>query len=201
MKKLSPALSDAIRDQDLTAIREELCNLLPSEIAGLIADSKESEEEAMLFFSLPRNLATKVFEYLPHSEQTDLIKTLANDEVGEILNHMADDDRTKLFDELPGAVTKQLLTLLSDEERKEALALLGYPKRSVGRLMTPHYVSVHPSWTVKEVLDYVREHGQDSETLTMVYVVDNDGILIDDIRMRLFLLVSVDRYRFGLDGQ
>jgi magnesium transporter len=38
------------------------------------------------------------------------------------------------------------------------------------------------------VLDFVREHGQDSETLNVVYVVDERGKLIDDIRMREFLL-------------
>jgi magnesium transporter len=54
--------------------------------------------------------------------------------------------------------------------------------------MTPHYIAVHPSWTVEHVLEHVREHGKDSETLTMVYVVDDKGVLIDDIRMRVFLL-------------
>jgi magnesium transporter len=38
------------------------------------------------------------------------------------------------------------------------------------------------------VLDYIREHGQDSETLNVIYVVDSRGKLIDDIRMREFLL-------------
>jgi magnesium transporter len=104
---------------------------------------------------------------------------------------MADDDRTVLLEELPGAATKQLLTLLSPEERASAVKLLGYPERSVGRLMTPHYIGVEPDWTVRAVLDYVREHGQDSETLNMVYVVDARGVLIDDIRMRTFLLAPL----------
>jgi magnesium transporter len=34
----------------------------------------------------------------------------------------------------------------------------------------------------------VREHGQDSETLNVIYVVDERGKLIDDIRIREFLL-------------
>jgi magnesium transporter len=54
--------------------------------------------------------------------------------------------------------------------------------------MTPDLVAVDAGWTVKEVLDYIREHGQDSETLNVIYVVDDHGKLIDDIRIREFLL-------------
>jgi magnesium transporter len=78
--------------------------------------------------------------------------------------------------------------LLTPEERRVATALLGYPEDSVGRLMTPDFIAVHEEWTVQQVLDYVREHGRDSETLNFVYVVDDRGKLIDDVRMREFLL-------------
>src|SRR5258707_9540926 len=54
--------------------------------------------------------------------------------------------------------------------------------------MTPDFIAVPEDWTVQQVLDYVREYGQDSETLNVVYVVDERGKLIDDIRMREFLL-------------
>ena len=84
-------------------------------------------------------------------------------------------------------------TLLTPEERAVAMTLLGYPERSVGRLMTPHYVAVREHWTVREVLDYVRTHGQDSETLNVIYVVDEQGLLIDDIRIREFLLAPVEQ--------
>jgi len=87
-------------------------------------------------------------------------------------------------------VTRQLLSLLTPAERSVALTLLGYPEDSIGRLMTPHYISINEDWTIKQVLDYIRTHGQDSETLNVVYVVDEQGLLIDDIRIRELLLTS-----------
>jgi magnesium transporter len=81
-----------------------------------------------------------------------------------------------------------LIRLLTPEERRIATSLLGYPEGSVGRLMTPDFIAVHEDWTVQEVLDYVRQYGRDSETLNFVYVVDDRGKLIDDVRMREFLL-------------
>src|SRR5499427_3441147 len=103
---------------------------------------------------------------------------------------MAPYDRTTFLEELPAEATRQLLALLTPEERAEAVRLLGYPEGSIGRLMTPHYVAVRESWTIAQVLDYVRAHGQDSETLNVIYVIDDKGSLIDDIRIREVLLTE-----------
>jgi magnesium transporter len=118
---------------------------------------------------------------------------MGREDVATILNHMAPDDRTWFLSELPSNVTKELLGLLTAEERKEAVTLLGYAPGTVGRLMTPHYIAVKEEWTVQQVLDYVREHGQDSETLNVIYVIDDEGCLIDDIRIREFLVVPLTK--------
>jgi magnesium transporter len=86
-----------------------------------------------------------------------------------------------------------LIRLLTPEERRVAQALLGYPEGSVGRLMTPDLIAVDPGWTVRETLDYIRENGQDSETLNVIYVVDDRGKLLDDVRIREFLLRPLDK--------
>src|SRR5436190_17781423 len=113
---------------------------------------------------------------------------MTHEKVVSILNEMSPDDRTALLEEMPSAAARQLIRLLTPEERKIATALLGYPENSVGRLMTPDFIAVKDDWTVQQVLDYVREYGQDSETLNVIYVVDDRGALIDDVRMREFLL-------------
>ncbi|HEX8897207.1 MAG TPA: magnesium transporter, partial [Chthoniobacterales bacterium] len=59
-------------------------------------------------------------------------------------------------------------------------------------LMTPDFIAVHDDWTVREVLDHVREFGRDRETLNVIYVVDDRGKLIDDLRMCEFLLRPLD---------
>jgi len=115
---------------------------------------------------------------------------MAQEDVAALLNNMAPDDRTMFLEELPAAATRQLLELLTPAQRSVALTLLGYPEDSVGRLMTPHYVRVREHWTVRQVLDHIRTHGQDSETLNVVYVIDENGQLIDDIRIRELLLTA-----------
>ena len=137
---------------------------------------------------LPHALAADVFEYLDFDAQQKLLRAMAHEQVVAILNEMSPDDRTALLEELPSAAARQLIRLLTPQERQIAQSLLGYPEGSVGRLMTPDFIAVHDDWTVQQVLDFVREHGQDSETLNVIYVVDDRGKLIDDIRMREFLL-------------
>src|SRR5262249_699546 len=140
---------------------------------------------------LPRRLAASIFEYLPFDKQRELITGMAKTETADILNEMSPDDRTMLLEELPAEVTKELLATLPAEERAVAASLLGYPENSIGRLMTPNYIAVKPEWTVRYVLDYIREHGEDSETLSTIYVIYDDGVLIDDLRIRVFLLASL----------
>ncbi len=187
---LHPELEEIIRKRDFVTLRERLKNWPAPDLAGLIK-TLATEEQVIVFRILPRQLAADTFEYLELEAQEHLLKAMAQEEVAAILNEMAPDDRTMLLEELPAAATKQLLTLLTPKERAVAVSLLGYPEGSIGRLMTPDYIAVRQDWSVQFVLDHVRQHGHDSETLSMIYVVDEWGLLIDDIRIRQLLLAPL----------
>ncbi len=182
-------LLNALQGRDLIRTRDLLRELPPSEIATLM-NMLSVEDQVLAFRVLPRELAADVFEYMPFEQQEELLKALAREDVAAILNDMAPDDRTRLLDELPASVTKQLMALLTRQERAVATQLLGYPVYSVGRLMTPEYVRVRPQWTIGEALNHIRRYGRDSETLNYIYVVDDQGVLIDDIQIRQFLLAD-----------
>src|SRR5438105_4450603 len=190
-KILIPEIQGLIRARDFTGLRELFANWPPADVAEVILDMPE-DDQVIIFRVLPAALAADVFEYLDIDAQQQLLRAMAHEQVVAILNEMSPDDRTALLEELPSAAARQLIQLLTPEERKVAQSLLGYPEGSVGRLMTPNFIAVHEDWTVKEVLDYVREHGRDSETLNVIYVVDERGKLIDDLRMREFLLRPLD---------
>jgi magnesium transporter len=184
---LIPEIQSMIEARSFTALRALFCEMPPADVAEIILDLPE-DERVIIFRILPNALAAAVFEYLDLESQQQLLRGMAHEQVVSILNEMSPDDRTALLEELPSAAARQLIQLLTPEERRVAQALLGYPEGSVGRLMTPDFIAVHEDWTVQQVLDYVREHGQDRETLNFIYVVDEKGKLIDDLRMREFLL-------------
>ncbi|PYS41103.1 MAG: magnesium transporter [Acidobacteria bacterium] len=186
-------LPAAVRARNYSRIRDLVRNRHANDLATVLTQLG-LENQVIVFRILPRKNAAAVFQYLSREQQEVLVKTMAQEDVAALLNNMAPDDRTMFLEELPAEVTRQMLALLTPAERSVALTLLGYPEDSIGRLMTPHYVSVREHWTVREVLDYIRTHGQDSETLNVVYVVDEQGLLIDDIRIREFLLTSLDNH-------
>ena len=186
-KILIPEIKSLIEARDFNALREIFREWPPADIAEIIPDLPE-DDQVIIFRVLPSALAADVFEYLEVEAQEQLLRAMAHEQVAGILNEMSPDDRTALFEELPSSAARRLIQLLTPEERRVAQALLGYPEGSVGRLMTPDFVAVRDDWTVSEVLDYVREHGRDSETLNVIYVVDDRGKLVDDLRIREFLL-------------
>ncbi|MFL6527580.1 MAG: magnesium transporter [Chthoniobacterales bacterium] len=188
---LQPEIKEMIAARDFAGLRELFREWPPADVAEIILDLEE-DERVIIFRILPHNLAADVFEYLDVDAQQELLKAMAHEQVIGILNEMSPDDRTALLEEMPSAAARQLIRSLTPEERRIATALLGYPEGSVGRLMTPDFIAVDENWTVNEVLDYVRENGQDSETLNVIYVVDDRGKLIDDLRIREFLLRPLD---------
>jgi len=186
-KLLMPEIESLIAERKLSLLKEILSDWSPADIADLIIDLPE-QDKVIVFRVLPVDLATDTFEHLEFDTQEELLKAMGNEEVTAILNDMSPDDRTALLEELPGTTAKRLIQLLSAEERKIARTLLGYPENSVGRLMTPDYLTVKMEWTLAQTLDHIRKYGADSETLNVLYVIDEKGKLIDDIKIREIIL-------------
>lgn len=188
-KLLQPEIQSLIAERKLGILKEIVSDWSPADIAEMIVDL-EPRDQVILFRVLSSDLATDTFEHLELDTQKELLKAMGRTEVTAILNDMSPDDRTALLEELPGAAAKQLIQLLSTEERKIAQTLLGYPENSVGRLMTPDYAAIKPEWKIEDTMKYIRENAEDKETLNIVYVIDEKGKLIDDIKIREFILAS-----------
>ncbi|HWV69803.1 magnesium transporter [Chitinophaga sp.] len=163
---------------------------LITDIAELIHEVPEDAGTIINHLSIGR--AAAAFRILDFPLQEDVMHTLSPAKIAELMNELPADDRTAFLEELPSEAVKELIKLLDPEERRITLSLLGYKENSVGRIMTPEYIAVREEWTVKEVLEYIREHGKDSETIDVIYVIDEKGQLLDDFRIREFLLVSPD---------
>ena len=187
-----PSIRELLEAHDGAALESALNALLPDELVTIIQESNETDRIHIINL-LGSKLAADTFELLELSEQEEILKSLPNFKKASILNQISPDDRTKFLEELPSEAVKELLKLLSTEERSVTLSLLGYPEHSVGRLMTPDYIAVKQHWTVEKVLSYIRKRGKYTETVNLIYIIDDNGKLIDDIRIREFLFVSPEK--------
>ncbi len=194
MNEIKIHIGELIENRSWKSVKNEVGNLEPHQVAEII-ESLSKSDRIILFRLLPRELAKETFQHLSHNEQEDIIEGLAAnvEKLTSLLNDLDPDDRTALFEELPGEVTQRLMQMLSKGELAIATQLLGYPKDSIGRLMTPEYVAVRPYFTVQQALEHIRKFGRDSETLNVIYIVDDRWKLIDDIRIKEIILASPDQ--------
>lgn len=182
------SIIEFIKTSQPNQLAEVLDNLSGFDVSNLMANKTE-EEQLLIFRSLNPAVAVETFDYLSHRTQQELLAALPKEQVKTLLNAMAVDDRTALFQELPKEIIEEYLKLLSDEERTVTVKLLGYAEDKVGHIMTTDYLAVKREWTVENVLDHIRAYGRHSETIDVIYVIDEDGILVDDIEIKDLLFV------------
>ena len=161
----------------------------PADIAEQLS-ALDKKERNLSFLKLSGEQKADIFPFLDLGIQQEIIKNLGNKETKELINNLAPDDRTLIFTDFPDNIIKQIINLLDDEHRAEALNLLGYENNSIARLMTPNYIQAKPEWTVKHVMQHIKKFGKKAETLNFIYIVDNQNKLIDDLRIGQLLMVD-----------
>lgn len=187
LAKLKPRIEQLIAQQRWQDLCHELGDYQVPDIAEILTALNKTER-VLVFRALPRELSSQVFAYWDIDEQNELIHSLSDEETRHLLATMSPDDRTAFLEELPGRVTQRLMNLLAPDDLKEARHLLGYPKESVGRLMTPDYIAVRPNWTVQQALDHIRTYGREKETIDLVFVTDENWKLLDVLTLRSLIL-------------
>ena len=188
---LQEQFEEIIERDDKLEIHEFLNSRNISDVSELISNNEDYAEKIISTLSIHRAAGT--FKILDLAEQKRIIQDLPPLKTAELMNALPADDRTSFLEELPVEVVRELIKMLEPEERKITLALLGYPEDSVGRLMTPDYLAVNGDWTAMDVLDHIRQYGKDSETIDVIYVVNEKGELIDDVRIREFLFAPPEK--------
>lgn len=190
-QSIQEQFEDVITRDNKLEIHEFLNSQNISEVADLI--SEYEDYGVQIISSLSTNRAASTFKILDFPVQKQIIQELPPLKTAELLNALPADDRTAFMEELPVEVVRELIKLLEPEERRVTLALLGYPEGSVGRLMTPEYLAVWEDWTTQDVMEHIRQFGKNSETIDVVYVVNQQGQLIDDVRIREFIFAPPEK--------
>lgn len=172
-------------------IREFLDDQNIADVVDLVYEFPEQESQIIANMSTHR--AVNVFKLLEAATQKNIIHELPPSVTAALLNEMPADDRTDFFEELPSDAVRELIKLLDPDERRVTLTLLGYPENSIGRLMNPDYVYVYAYNTIKEVFETIKKYGKNSEAINVIYVINEKGELLDDIRIGEFLLNDPDK--------
>jgi len=182
-------LQRALKTTEAHGISEVLQDFSLADIAYAVRGF-EPKDIVRVLHALPPKQVEECFSHLHRKEQEAVLSAVNNTEAVRLLRSLTVDDRTAVLADLPDHLSSRLFSLLNPLEAQHARKMLSYPERSVGRLMTTTYVAVQSGWVVHDALAHLRKTGQDDDTIHMVYVVDEKGVLLDDIPLRRLLLAD-----------
>jgi CBS domain-containing protein len=152
-----------------------LKRLHPAQIADLVeAASHEQGEEIIEAVHTDPELEADVFEELDPEHQVEFLHSRSDEEAAKVLAGMGPDDAADLITELDQDRRTAILRLLPPKQRAKVTGLLAYNPGSAGGLMSPDFVSASPDTAVSTALQKVRRADLSMQTLTTVFVVDDD---------------------------
>ncbi len=189
---LQSEIRSLIDAKDFATLKSAVSDMEMHDLIELLSELKD-EELAVVFRLLHHDQAAEIFGDLELEQQEDLIKSLSSEKVAKILNDMPPDERTELLEELPGRMSQRLLESLRGDELEIARSLLAYPEDSIGRLMTPEFLAVREDWTVDMVLRHIRKRAAGAETVNVIYVVDDQWKLLDDLSLEQLVLAEPEQ--------
>ena len=184
---LKPEFEELIEAKDWVALKDILNDVPAVDVAELL-EELDTEVAIVIFRLLKKQKAADVFTYLSSSKGLELLNMFTAQQLSEVMSNLEPDERVALMEELPGHLTQRVMHSMKVDDRKLVQELLGYPAESVGRLMTPRYVKVKKDWTIQKAMNHIREYGHSVETVNVIYVVDENEQLIDDLRLNQLIL-------------
>lgn len=190
---LKPELVTMIDERDSAGLKEALTEFSGPEIAEIFEDF-DVERKAVMFRLLPENLAADLFECPEQEERETIADALRTEEVARILDEMDPPDRTDFLEDLEESEAEELLSKMRPEEREMASQLLDYPDDSIGRIMSPEFVSIEEDWTGAYVIEHLRAIGMERrESLNEMFVTDAKGKLVGSLELADAVIADPDR--------
>ncbi len=187
--------------------KETRMKLLVGDFSGLFTLTKEKgnsfihpSEVAKLFISIPSDKAIEafksfqteqevaVFPYLDNQLQKKVISSLTKPRASYILNELRSDDRAIFYSSLKGVTLSNFLEFLNEQNKAALHKILGYSDKSVARIINTDFATIQKGMTIAAATEHLRNNHKDTEAANVIYVVDVDGKLVDDIPVRRFVL-------------
>lgn len=180
---LQGTIQDLLTHQDWTAV-QELIEPANVDETVTVFERLPVASQAVFYRLLEKDRAAGVFDLLSPKQQGDLIEALQGEEVASLFAELDPDDRAWILDELPATAATRLLSGLTPDERRLTSIILGYEPGSIGRRMSPEYVSTRDTYTVEHTLQRVQQHIDEAETIYTIPVVDDSRHVVGIVSLR-----------------
>ena len=174
-------IKELIEARDYKNLKLEIAELNEVDIAEIIEDLSDEQEQIKIFRLLPKDIAADVFVELPIDLQQDLIMLLSNKEAGLIIDNLEADDAVDLVEEMPANVVTKILANTTAETRKDINYLLKYPVNSAGSIMNNDFLDLKANIIIEQAINKVRKEGMNKETIDVCFILDKSRKLLGTI--------------------
>jgi magnesium transporter len=183
--------TDPARRIKLKISHERLARLHPADIADIVESLAPDEREAV-FESLDDNVAAEALEEVSPKVQVSIVESLDSDRAAEIVEEMDPDAAADLLADLPEERTSQILQEMAPQEREEMEELLEHGEKTAAGRMNTEYLELAVGALAEDAVDALRHFEGGVETVSTVYLVDANGILVGAVPLAKLVLAESD---------
>jgi sporulation protein YlmC with PRC-barrel domain/CBS domain-containing protein len=192
--------TDPARRVRLKISHDRLARLHPADIADIVEELTPAEREAV-FESLDEQVAAEALEEVSPKVQQSIIRSLDSDRAADIVEEMDPDAAADLLGDMPPEHSKQILGEMEPDERADVQELLEFRDETAGGRMTTDYISLPPTAMVRDAIEQLRTFEGGIETVSTIYLLDDDDVLVGAVPLHKLLLASPDASLAGLKSE
>jgi len=171
---------EAIAENQPVKVRRIIAKLQSYEIANLIQNLSQDQRDSVI--EIVRDIFDpEVLAELDDTVREEILEKLGTEEAAAAISELDVDDAVDVIEDLEEETKKKILKEIPKEERVKLRASLSYPEESAGRLMQREYVSVRKSWSVGNIIDFLRSEKKLPEDFYDIFVVDSRKKLVGSV--------------------
>lgn len=189
-KQLLKQINEALDSANTVELGKVLNEQRSSDIAEVV-ELVDNEQRRVIFDVLERSISAEVLEKVDEATRGEIFDFLEDHELRSLVAELDADDAADILMELPEEESAELLEGIAPADSAQIQELMSYSEDSAGGIMDPVLIDVTEDSTVLEAIGKIRSAEIDEDFFS-VYVIDNLGRFLGDVRIRLLLTSRED---------
>ena len=186
-QKTLDKLSAALNSGTFVDVQRMLNGLLPADVAHLL-ESSPPKFRHILWQMVEVDREGEILSEMGDDLRAQFLAQMDATEVAQLTEGLADDDIADILQQLPGHVTREVLTVMDQQDRARLERVMHYPEDLAGGLMNTDTITIRARLTLDVVLRYLRRHTEIPEMTDNLIVVNRSDQFIGLLSLRTLLV-------------